>query len=161
MSISAIINLNLHDNYRTATDFSCFLVWLCCVTLCYINTILPFYDNTFLSLLIQFLLTRASSLHCSEAGTFVGHYSGSSLVYSKKYPSEFWGFGICQHLCEIVTVLQSSLNIGWNPAHAEQKIQGAVSLWIKNVYIPTLKFRRRQCAWIVGWRWKEKKIRLI
>lgn len=64
-------------------------------------------------------------------------------------------------LCEIVTMLLSSLNIGWNPAGADGKTQGTVALWTKNVHIPALKFRRRQCGWILGWRWKGKKIRLI
>lgn len=47
MSISTIINLNLHDNYRAVTDFSCLLAWLCCAAFCCVNKILPFYVHPF------------------------------------------------------------------------------------------------------------------
>lgn len=66
MSISAIINLNVCDNYSTVTDFSCLLVWLCFVIFCCVNKILPFYVNAFCYLLSQFIIAACTlSLHCS------------------------------------------------------------------------------------------------
>lgn len=74
MSISAIINLNVCDNYSTVTDFSCLLVWLCFVIFCCVNKILPFYVNAFCYLLSQFIIAACTlSLHCSWAVTHAGH----------------------------------------------------------------------------------------
>lgn len=151
MSISTIINFNLHDNYRAVKIF---LVY----SLGYAVRPFVVLIKYCLFMFILFNPYSASfSLHALLACIVLG------LVHRQDNTANHSLFSLKStqaSLCEIVTMLLPSLNIGWNPAHAEGKKQGTVALWSKNVHIPALKFRR-QCGWILGWRWKEKKIRLI
>lgn len=151
MGISTIINFNLHDNYRAAKIFLVYSLGYAMrpfvVLIKYCHFVFIFFNP----------YSASFSLHALLACIVLGLVhrqvttTGRSLFSLKSTQAS---------LCEIVTMLLPSLNIGWNPAHAEGKTQGTVALWSKNVHIPALKFRRR-CGWILGWRWKGKKIRLI
>lgn len=152
MSISTIINFNLHDNYRAVTIF---LVY----SLGYAVRPFVVLIKYCLFMFIHFNPYPASfSLHALLACIVLGL---ALRQVTTTGPSLFSLKSTQAGLCEIVTMLSSRLNIGWNPARAEGKTQGTVALWSKYVHIPALKFRRRQCGWILGWRWKGEKTRLI